>query len=100
MATNTATPQFGDTLVLGLGKTGVDVARYLVPRSASVTLYGGGASKEGPAVDELRTLGVNVVLGTEDVEGRYQLAVVSPGISENSPFFAASLRFLRYSCSP
>ena len=90
MATNTATPQFGDTLVLGLGKTGVDVARYLVPRSASVTLYGGGASKEGPAVDELRTLGVNVVLGTEDVEGRYQLAVVSPGISENSPFFAAA----------
>lgn len=82
--------QFGDTLVLGLGKTGIDVARYLVPRSQSVTLYGGASSSDGPVVDELRGLGVNVVVGTEDVQGTYDLAVVSPGISEHSGFFAAA----------
>ena len=84
----TSTPRFGDTLVLGLGKTGADVARYLVRRSSSVTLYGGLSSTEGPVVDSLRDLGVHVVLGTEDIEGSYELAVVSPGISERSEFFA------------
>ncbi|MBQ9006260.1 MAG: UDP-N-acetylmuramoyl-L-alanine--D-glutamate ligase [Atopobiaceae bacterium] len=88
METTTSTAPFGNALVLGLGKTGADVARYLVGRSASVTLYGGLASKEGPLVEELRELGINVVLGTEDIEGAYDLAVVSPGISENSAFFA------------
>ena len=92
MTTATQTPQFGDTLVLGLGTTGIDVARYLAPRSTSVTVYGGLASKEGPVVDQLREDGVRVVLGTEDVEGQYQFAVVSPGISENSAFFAAAHR--------
>ena len=88
MASNKLTHHFGDTLVLGLGKTGADVARYIVARSDSVTLYGGLAAKEGPLVDELSSLGVRVVLGTEDIDGTYELAVVSPGISENSAFFA------------
>ena len=91
MATTPTSPRFGDTLVLGLGKTGADVARYLVARSKSVTLYGGLSSKEGPLVEELRDLGVHVVLGTEDVDGSYDLAVVSPGISEHSAFFANAL---------
>ncbi len=86
----TQAPTFGDILVLGLGKTGVDVARYLVKRAKSVTLYGGLASHEGPLVDELRALGVHVVLGTEDIEGSYDFAVVSPGISERSAFFAGA----------
>ena len=82
--------QFKNTLVLGLGKTGIDVARYLAPRAESVTLYGGAASTDGPAADELRALGVEVVLATEKVEGHYELAVVSPGISERSEFFSAA----------
>lgn len=89
MSSNNKTAPQGTALVLGLGKTGIDVARYLADgHAASVTLYGGLSSKEGPAVDELRAAGVEVVLGTEDIEGSYDFAVVSPGISERSDFFA------------
>ena len=88
MTTVSQDKQYGDVLVLGLGKTGVDVARYLANgRASTVTLYGGLSSHEGPAVDDLRAAGVQVVLGTEDIDGSYDLAVISPGISERSAFF-------------
>ncbi len=83
----------GDVLVLGLGKTGVDVARYLLglgDRVGSVTVYGGSASTEGDASRELESLGGRVVLGSEDVEGSYDLAIASPGISEFCPFFLSA----------
>ena len=85
--------KLGDVLVLGLGKTGLDVALYLAglgERVTSVTLYGGLAAHEGPFTEQLEAAGVRVVLGTEDVQGSYDLAVASPGISENSAFFAAA----------
>lgn len=82
---------YGDVLVLGLGKTGREVARYLSGgRAASVTLYGGRVCEEGPAADELRSAGVTVVLGTEEVEGSFDLAVASPGIPARSAFFASA----------
>lgn len=88
MTTVSQDRQYGDVLVLGLGKTGVDVARYLANgRASTVTLYGGLSSHEGPTVDDLRAAGVQVVLGTEDIDGSYDLAVISPGISERSVFF-------------
>ncbi len=84
----------GDVLVLGMGKTGVDVALYLASleegRVSSVTLYGGLGSEAGATSARLEEAGVRVVLGSEDVRGSYDLAVVSPGISELSGFFAAA----------
>ena len=84
----------GDACVLGAGKTGLAVARYLADRIgdrvASVTLYGGATSEASAETRELEARGVRVVLGTEDVEGRYDIAVASPGISEFSGFFLSA----------
>ena len=85
--------QLGDVLVLGLGKTGRDVALYLtslVGRVSSVTLYGGLSAQAGPDVDALEAAGVRVVNGTEDVAGHYDLAIASPGISPKTAFFQAA----------
>lgn len=86
--------RLGDVCVLGLGKTGEAVARYLVgparERVSSVTLYGGASSQPGEATRALEELGVRVVTGTEDVRGRYDLTVASPGIPEHAPFVEAA----------
>lgn len=89
------TDKLGRVLVLGIGKTGEAVCRYLADpareaRVDSVTLYGGGTSVENDATRALAAAGVRCVLGTEDVQGSFDLAVASPGISENSGFFAAA----------
>ena len=94
MQSANASEPLGDVLVLGLGKTGEAVARYLCAQPASrvtsVTLYGGASSGEDDLTRELGALGARVVVGTEDVEGNYDLAIASPGISEFSPFFSSA----------
>ena len=85
----------GDVVVLGLGKTGEAVADCLLDnghggRARSVTVYGGLKSEPGESTRALEAAGARVVCGTEDIEGRYDLAVVSPGISEFSDFFASA----------
>lgn len=84
----------GDVLVLGMGKTGEGICRYLAglmpARVRSVTLYGGKKSAAGEASAALEALGVRCVLGSEDVRGAYDLAVSSPGIPESSPFARAA----------
>jgi UDP-N-acetylmuramoylalanine--D-glutamate ligase len=103
-ASDAAEPQasqrvLGDVLVLGMGMTGADVARYLVSlpagRVASVTLYGGLRSSAGETSRELEELGVRVMLGSEDVQGSYDLCVASPGISERSEFFRSAAAHAR-----
>ena len=90
----TSQEHLGDVCVLGLGKTGEAVAAYLAERLGgrvdSVTLYGGLKSAEGPATRALEDLGVQVALGTEDVKGRYDLVVASPGIPEHCAFAEAA----------
>ena len=85
----------GDVLVLGLGRTGEAAARYLAPRIGgrvgSVTVLGGAASGPGAAATALEALGCRVVLGADDVEGSFDLAVASPGIPPASPLFQAGL---------
>ncbi len=85
----------GDVLVLGLGKTGEAVADYLLEqrdlgRVGSVTVYGGLKSAPSEATRALEAAGATVVFGTEDVQGSYDLAVSSPGISEFSGFYASA----------
>ena len=89
-----STQYLGDVCVLGMGGTGIAVCRYLstlVPaRVRSVTLYGGARSSAGDESRALEAEGVRCVLGTEDVEGDYDLVVTSPGISEFSGFFSTA----------
>ena len=89
-----STQYLGDVCVLGMGGTGIAVCRYLstlVPaRVRSVTLYGGARSSAGDESRALEAEGVRCVLGTEDVEGDYDLVVASPGISEFSGFFSTA----------
>lgn len=76
----------GDTLVLGMGRSGVAAARYLATlvsagQATSVTMVDSSdttALRE--AASELSAHGVNVLLGCERVEGRFGLCVASPGI--------------------
>ena len=96
MAANTPDTNFGgtaylgDVCILGLGKTGEGIAAYLadLPRErvSSITLYGGAKSAEGEATRALTERGVRVVVGTEEVEGHYDLTIASPGIPEHSDF--------------
>ena len=88
------TDKLGDVLVLGIGKTGEGICRYLTGLPAgrvdSVTLYGGARSERSDATRALEEAGVRCVLGTEEVEGHYDLAIASPGIPEPSAFFASA----------
>lgn len=89
-----ASELLGNVAVLGLGKTGLAVADYLADqlgtRVTSVTLYGGSRAQESEQTRELEARGVRVVCGTEELEGSYNLAVVSPGIPEDSAFFSSA----------
>ncbi len=85
---------FGHTLVLGLGKTGLAVARFLAAqlgsRADSVYVYGGSSSAPSEATDELEALGCELVLGTDEVCGSYDIAIASPGIPEHSPLLESA----------
>lgn len=85
--------KLGDVCVLGLGKTGEAVAEYLLVqhddgRVSSVTVVGGAKSAPSDESLALEHEGAKVVYGTEDVEGDFDLAIASPGISEFSDFYA------------
>ena len=77
---------FGDILILGLGRSGVAAARYAATlvtrgRARSVTLLDGATSPQVEAVaEELRVLGVIVELGVSEVQGSFDVCVASPGI--------------------
>ncbi len=79
-------------LVLGQGKSGLDVARWAVKhpeRVSALTVYGGGTSQSNDATRTLEAAGARFVYGTESVEGTYDVCVTCPGISEFSAFFAS-----------
>ena len=79
-------------LVLGQGKSGLDVARWALAhpeRVSAVTVYGGGTSEPNDATRALEAAGASFVYGTEQVEGAYDACVTCPGISEFSGFFKA-----------
>ncbi|MCI6547957.1 MAG: UDP-N-acetylmuramoyl-L-alanine--D-glutamate ligase [Coriobacteriaceae bacterium] len=93
MQESNSSARLGNVAVLGIGHTGEAVCRYLAGldgRVSSVTLFGGAASREGALTRELCGLGVRCVVGTEEVEGSFDLAIASPGIPTSSAFFRAA----------
>ena len=91
-------------LVLGQGKSGLDVARWALAhpeRVSATTVYGGGTSEPNDATRALEAQGASFVYGTEQVEGAYDVCVTCPGISEFSAFFKAGVSMpLRLWASP
>lgn len=85
----------GSVLVLGLGKSGKAASKYCAnligTRVSSLTVYAGASTPA--AIDfskELTQARARVVFDSEEVEGSYDLCIVSPGISENSAFYKAA----------
>lgn len=73
---------YGSVCVLGWGMTGREVTDYLIPligqRVEELTLYTGGSKPDRTAEEKLRKAGVRVIYG-EEVSGRYDLCIASPG---------------------
>lgn len=81
-------PASGLVSVLGLGKSGVAATRLLRSRGYEVYASDGGQSAAlEQAARELGVLGVDVSIGSHDLEriGRSVLVVVSPGIPPAAP---------------
>lgn len=103
MAGRRQAPQaLGDVCVLGLGITGRAVLEYLMRqpkgRLASLTVFTGTGEAHGAQASQseqdaflrkLEAAGASIVDSAE-VTGRFDLAVVSPGIPETSPFYASA----------
>ncbi len=90
--TKAAPEHLGDVLVLGLGKSGRAAAEYCArlirTRADSVTVAAGASSESAQsAARQLEALGVRVVFDRTDIEGRYDLCIASPGISQFEAFY-------------
>jgi UDP-N-acetylmuramoylalanine--D-glutamate ligase len=90
----------GDVLVLGLGRSGEAVARYVARlvaagEASSVALCDAAETPDLVVrALELAALDVDVTLGTSEIEGRFDLCVASPGI----PPHAEIMRSARDRC--
>ena len=86
-------PQQFSLLILGAGSSGLDVAswaaRHLDERVSAASVVGGLKSAPTERSRALEAAGVTFAYGTEEVAGRFDVCVASPGISEFSDFFAA-----------
>jgi len=87
---------YGDILILGLGRSGVATARYVAElvtsgRATSATAYDAASTPQTEqSAEELRALGVRVVLGSDQVDGDYALCVASPGIAPHAPLMQSA----------
>ncbi|MGN0037771.1 MAG: UDP-N-acetylmuramoyl-L-alanine--D-glutamate ligase [Coriobacteriales bacterium] len=80
-----------NVLVLGLGKAGAAAARHALAAGDAVTVYAGPSTDASQqAAQPLLSAGARVVFDTEEVEGRYELCIASPGISCNSAFYKSA----------
>ncbi|MGI6217621.1 MAG: UDP-N-acetylmuramoyl-L-alanine--D-glutamate ligase [Coriobacteriales bacterium] len=91
-------------VVVGLGKTGLAAARFCLDHLAdnprkrsdiatinSFTVYGGPSSEDSEAkAKPFRDAGIDVFFDTEEIQGHYDLAVISPGISVHSDFYKSA----------
>ena len=88
---------YGKVCVLGWGMTGQAVTEYLSPligqRVEELTVYTGRTEIDGITEETLKKAGVKVIHG-EEVTGRFDLCVASPGI----PFWSGFYRSARQCC--
>lgn len=76
-------------LVLGLGKSGVAAARHALRAGDELTIYAGASSEATKAAaHEFEQAGVPVIFDTEEIEGHFDLCVISPGIPQSGSFYA------------
>ncbi|QWT18041.1 UDP-N-acetylmuramoyl-L-alanine--D-glutamate ligase [Collinsella sp. zg1085] len=100
-------------LILGLGRTGKDLALWAQTTKEAkfdhICIYAGAQTESTQASRALEAAGIEIVYGTEQIQGSFDLCVASPGISEHSAFFAAARAAsqeiigepeLAYRCSP
>ena len=80
-------------LILGLGKSGTAAAWHALSCKDKVTIYAGTSSDvTRAAAASLEMQGATVLFDTEDVQGSFDICVVSPGIAQTSDFYQNALR--------
>ena len=77
------TASTGKDFVLGLGATGLSIARYLKRNDGDATFY--DSRDEPPGIDELKDIfpDAKVVLGSNRLPGKIDRVIASPGIADN-----------------
>jgi UDP-N-acetylmuramoylalanine--D-glutamate ligase len=77
------TASTGKDFVLGLGATGLSIARYLKRNDGDATFY--DSRDEPPGIDELKEIfpDAKVVLGSNRLPGKIDRVIASPGIADN-----------------
>ncbi len=77
------TASTGKDLVLGLGATGLSIARYLQRNDGDATFY--DSRDEPPGIDQLKEIfpDAKVVLGSNRLPGKIVRVIASPGIADN-----------------
>lgn len=79
------------TLILGLGKSGQAAAWHALKDGDEVTIYVGARNAANEtAAAQFADENVNIVFDSEDVEGSYDLCVVSPGIPQTGDFYKSA----------
>ncbi|MGI6033069.1 MAG: UDP-N-acetylmuramoyl-L-alanine--D-glutamate ligase [Coriobacteriales bacterium] len=79
-------------LILGVGKSGLAAARWALEEGRDVVIYAGKRNeKTEVAAAPFEQAGVEVHFDTEDVEGHFDLCVVSPGIPQTGAFYQSAL---------
>ena len=77
------TASTGKDFVLGLGATGLSIARYLKRNDGDAVFY--DSRDEPPGIDELKEIfpDAKVVLGSNRLPGKIDRVIASPGIADN-----------------
>lgn len=73
-------------LVMGLGRSGISAAKLLAAE-ADVTCWDIKPEEEFNAevLEELKALGIKLILGTESIEDHFDECIISPGIRTDHP---------------
>lgn len=83
-------PSLADTLVYGIGGTGLSAARYLVERGIRATYF--DTRREPPGLDALKAIDPDAAVVLGQLDGKrlagVETVIVSPGIADRDPVLA------------